>query len=156
MLIKFDEENHPEEVILDSQDENTEVDYLCDGTERVIDLSNIPTPTYSNVTLTSGGYNTISSPYVFTTGTGVTSPWTSTNATGELKLDGANADVVVNGKSLGDAIRSLEERLNILVPNPELEKEWAELKSLGEKYRKLEADLTEKARMWQALQKTSK
>jgi len=152
MLIKSGDATHPEEVCLDSQDENTvEIDYLCDGTERVIDLSN--TPTYSNITLTSGGYNTTASPYVYTTGGG--NPWAATTLkNGKLELEGKDADVVINGKSLVDTLQALEERLNILVPNPKLEAEWKELKDLGDKYRKLEADLTEKADMWSALQKT--
>jgi hypothetical protein len=82
----------------------------------------------------------------------------STNATNnstKINLDGAEADIVINGHSLTETLKALEERLNILVPNAELEKEWAELKQLGDAYRKLEADLTEKAHMWQALQKTS-
>ena len=108
-----------------------------------------PTPTYSNVTITSTGATTAP---IYTTGTGVASPWMSTNANStKINLDGADADIVINGHSLTDTLRALEERLNILVPNAQLEKEWAELKKLGDKYRKLEADLTEKAAMWAAL-----
>jgi hypothetical protein len=110
-------------------------------------------PTYSNVTITSTGATT--SP-IYVTGTGISSPWLSTstiagtNST-KISLDGADADIVINGHSLTDTLRVLEERLNMLVPNPELEKEWAELKKLGDAYRKLEQDLTEKAAMWKAL-----
>jgi hypothetical protein len=112
-----------------------------------------PTPTYSNVTITSTGATTTP---VFTTGTGIASPWMTnstvagTNST-KLTLDGVDADIVINGHSLTDTLRALEERLNILVPNAQLEKEWSELKKLGDQYRKLEADLTEKAAMWAAL-----
>jgi hypothetical protein len=112
-------------------------------------------PTYSNVTITSTGATTTP---VFTTGTGIASPWMTnstiagTNST-KINLDGADADIVINGHSLTDTLRALEERLNILVPNTELEKEWAELKQLGDSYRKLEADLIEKAEMWRALNK---
>jgi hypothetical protein len=73
----------------------------------------------------------------------------------KLNLDGADADIVINGHSLTETLRALEERLNILVPSAELETEWAELKQLGDAYRKLEAELAEKSRMWKALQKTS-
>jgi len=41
-----------------------------------------------------------------------------------------------------------------LVPNYRLENEWAELRAMGEQYRKLEAELEEKSRMWTALKKT--
>ena len=112
-------------------------------------------PTYSNVTITSTGATTAPT---FTTGTGIASPWMSTstiagtNST-KINLDGKDADIVINGHSLTDTLQALEERLNILVPNTQLEKEWAELKQLGDKYRKLEQDLIEKNNMWKALNK---
>ena len=81
-----------------------------------------------------------------------TSTIAGTNST-KINLDGADADIVINGHSLTDTLQALEERLNILVPNPKLEAEWAELKQLGDAYRKLEADLTEKASMWKVLKK---
>ena len=94
----------------------------------------------------------------FTTGTGGGGPWMATNASTnstKINLDGADADIVINGHSLTATLQALEERLNILVPNPKIEAEWAELKQLGDAYRKLEQDLIEKARIWQVLQKTS-
>ena len=109
-----------------------------------------PAPTYSNVTITSTGATTAP---IYTTGTGIASPW-ATNTTlkgGQLELEGKDADVIIDGKSLLSTLQALEERLNILVPNTELETEWAELKRLGDRYRKLEADLKEKASMWAAL-----
>ena len=114
------------------------------------------TPKYANTTISSNGL-TSGSGYTFTTGTGGGSPW-ATNTTlkgGQLELEGKDADVIIDGKSLLKTLQALEERLNILVPNQELEKEWNELRDLGEKYRKLEADLVEKANMWKVLQKTS-
>jgi flagellar motility protein MotE (MotC chaperone) len=45
----------------------------------------------------------------------------------------------------------VEQRLNMLVPNPELEKEWDELRRLGERYRKLEKKCQQKAEMWNKL-----
>ena len=116
-------------------------------------MTAIKNPTYSNVTITSTGATTAP---IYTTGTGIASPWMSTSTVAgtnstKLTLDGADADIVINGHSLTDTLRALEQRLNILVPNTELEKEWAELKQLGDKYRKLEQDLKEKASMWAAL-----
>jgi hypothetical protein len=114
-----------------------------------------PSPTYSNVTITSTGSTTAP---IYTTGTGIASPWIATNAgtnSTKINLTGKDADIVINGHSLTDTLRALEERLNILVPNTELETEWAELKQLGDAYRKLEQDLVEKINMWQTLQKTS-
>ena len=85
---------------------------------------------FPNVTIGAGG------PYTFSAGTGITSPWATNSAT--IQLDGDNADIKVNGWSLIDAIQKIEERLNILHPNDELEAEWAELRALGDQYRRLE------------------
>lgn len=70
---------------------------------------------------------------------------------GTIDLRGEDADIKVNGRSLMKAIESLEQRLNILVPNPELEKEWDELRELGERYRELEKKCKEKGDMWAKL-----
>lgn len=120
----------------------------------------IPTATYSNTTISSATLSS-GSGLTYTSATGynpVEAIWssgtTSTATTGKLTLLGDDADVVINNKSLMDTLQALEERLNILVPNPELEKEWEELKVLGDQYRKLEADLKEKTKMWKALKKT--
>ena len=113
---------------------------------------------YSNVTVSSNGI-TSGSGMTYTTGTGVSPAWSVSNearlTSGKLNIVGDDADVVINGKSLTDTLLALEQRLNILVPNSELETEWTELKRLGDRYRKLEKELVEKSRMWQALQKTS-
>lgn len=69
-------------------------------------------------------------------------------ANGKMELRGEGADLIINGVSL---LEVLQERLNLLVPNPELEKEWDELKELGDKYRELEAECKEKADVWQKL-----
>jgi len=72
---------------------------------------------------------------------------------GKMSLRGENADLDINGKSLKNWMERIEERLNILTPNPELEKEWDELQALGERYRDLEQKCKEKAQMWAALKK---
>ena len=77
------------------------------------------------------------------------SPATTNSAT--LELNGDNADIKVNGRSLMDAIDTLEQRLNILVPNPKLEAEWDELRELGDRYRELERKCQEKGNMWAKL-----
>ena len=110
------------------------------------------TPKYANTTISSNGIS--NGGYTYTTGTGGGSPWASTSSVGKLTLDSDDADIIIKGRSLNKTIQALEERLNILVPNSELEKEWNELKELGDKYRRLEAELEEKAKMWTALKKT--
>jgi hypothetical protein len=76
---------------------------------------------------------------------------TSIGQSGVMELRGEDADIKVNGRSLMNAITALEERLNVLVPNPELEKEWDELRELGERYRELEKKCKEKGEMWKKL-----
>jgi hypothetical protein len=73
------------------------------------------------------------------------------SAGGRMELKGDGADLTINGKSLKDWMDKVEERLNILTPNPELEKEWDELRRLGERYRKLEKKCKEKAEVWKKL-----
>jgi hypothetical protein len=116
----------------------------------VITNSNGPTAyTYTGLSAGSVGYGG---------GIGVSSWGSQTAATmdtaGVLQLNGDNADIKINGASLNETLKTIQERLNILVPNYKLEKEWTELKALGEQYRKLEAELEEKSRMWTALKKT--
>lgn len=70
---------------------------------------------------------------------------------GKVSVFGENADVEINGKSMKEWMERVEERLNILTPNPELEKEWDDLRRLGERYRKLEKKCKEKAEVWKKL-----
>lgn len=75
---------------------------------------------------------------------------------GQIDIRGEKADIRINGKSMNRWMEQVEQRLNILTPNPELEKEWDDLRRLGERYRKLEKKCQEKARMWEALKKLPK
>jgi hypothetical protein len=75
---------------------------------------------------------------------------------GQIDIKGEKADIRINGKSMNKWMEQVEQRLNILSPNPELEKEWDDLRRLGERYRKLEKKCQEKARMWEALKKLPK
>lgn len=96
------------------------------------------------------------SPNAIWTTTGTGTGWGSAiganiRPSGKLSLQGDNADIDINGKSMAAWMEKVEERLNILTPNPELEKEWDELRKLGEKYRKLEKKCKEKAEVWKRL-----
>lgn len=62
-------------------------------------------------------------------------------------------DVIIKGRSLDDTLDKIEERLAILRPNPALEDKWGELKELGDKYRALEAEIIEKQKIWDILNK---
>ena len=72
---------------------------------------------------------------------------------GVVELRGEKADIVVNGESMMQTLRNIQDRLNMLRPNPELEAEWDELRALGEQYRKLESEFKEKSKMWNTLKK---
>lgn len=124
-----------------------------------------------NITMTSGG-TTIGSttagnlyPYNINTGaytisTTTTGPgnfsWkdslseSALHVKGDAKFDG---DLKIKGISLSDRLDEIEKRLNILRPNEKLEEKWDELKALGEAYRKLEAEIIEKQKMWDLLKK---
>ena len=117
--------------------------------------------------------NAITGSY-YTNGTGVptsNTAWSSTgpytiagsNGTGysnigqsaKIKLDGPDADVVVNGQSLSKAINSINERLAILTPNPALEEEFEELKLLAIAYAECEKRMLEKKRVFDILKNTA-
>ena len=105
-----------------------------------------------NVSITTGSntspYTLTGSPY--TIGTGINNPW-SASVSPKIKLDGKGADIEVNGWSLIDAIKKIEERLNILTPNEKLEAEWEELRELGNRYRELEQHIKDKQATWDRL-----
>ncbi len=103
---------------------------------------------YSNVSLTSP--YTVSSGItfpnaVYTTST-VSSPWVQSPpmAGPKIRLEGADADIEINGVSLWATMQEIANRLNIMHANPELETQWAELRELGEQYRKLEQHILDK------------
>lgn len=72
---------------------------------------------------------------------------------GLLDLRGEGADIVINGVSLNETLKGIQERLNILTVNHRLEAKWVELKLLGDQYRALEAELLAKQKMWDTLKK---
>ena len=123
----------------------------------------LPSVTLTTTTTNTGTLNSSA----LGTGYTITSPsWnlsdaaiTTTQATaalsvdGELELKGKKADVVIDGVSLKDTLKTIQERLNILIINQKLEAEWDQLRELGEQYRRLEAELLEKQRMWEIIKK---
>ena len=118
----------------------------------VFTISSAPT-----ITIGNSGANISNNMWTTNTTTG----WNGTSAAdlnqaGKLSLQGTNADIDIKGKSLMKTLEALEDRLNMMVPNPELEKEWDDLKKLGNRYRKLEAKCKEKAKMWNKLKSMPK
>jgi len=53
---------------------------------------------------------------------------------GKIQLTGPDADVVLDGVSLKDTLSAIQTRLGMLVPDPEIEAEFAELRELAERY----------------------
>jgi hypothetical protein len=131
-------------------------------------MSTINDPWYSvgspvdSLTVSSTG-----GPYTLTGDvSGISVPWTSTgsntitlnhgwnnSASAKIQLNGPEADIEINGESLITMLRNIEQRLNILHPNKSLESEWKELKTLGDQYRKLEAQIQAKMKTWEAISK---
>lgn len=101
--------------------------------------------------------NTISATNQTWTGTNWTMPampktviQSGMDVKGDAEFDG---DIKIKGKSLTEMLNKIEERLAILHPNMELESKWDKLKKLGEKYRKLEAEILEKEKIWNTIKK---
>ena len=94
-----------------------------------------------------------SSPWIVGNGGTGATPAVQIQQGAAIDIQGENADIRMNGKSMKAWMEAVEERLNILTPNPELEKDWDDLRRLGERYRALEKKCREKAQMWVALKK---
>jgi len=111
-------------------------------------------------TVTITAPNTVPNYGYYTVPSTTTPTWTiqpnTTTTNNQLTVKGDaefEGEVTIKGKSLLDAIESLEKRLGLLHPNPKLEGRWEELKELGERYRALEKEILEKEKMWAILQK---
>ena len=119
-------------------------------------------------TLGTNSIGTSSGSSGVSTGTGITVPWVTTTQTSDtytlnpswsnrasskIRLDGPEADIEINGESLVGMLKQIEQRLNILKPNPDLEKDWEELRVLGDQYRKLEEEIQAKMKTWEKLSK---
>ena len=127
----------------------------ADGTDTIM-LPNMGQQfSYSTAsTMASGPYATIGSVQVaqypnvtVNSGMNFGSTWLgplSTGTSAKIQLNGEDADVEVNGWSLVDAVKRIEQRLGLYQPNHELESEWSELRELSEQYRKLEQHILDK------------
>ena len=81
-------------------------------------------------------------------------PQSWTQPAPKLTLNGQDADIEINGVSLTETLKGLQDRLNILRPNADLESRWEQLRDLRQQYQRLEAELLEKERAWAMLQNT--
>jgi len=135
-------------------------DSLTVSASGVYSLSGQTTVPNDVYTVNNAGISASSYPYTITgspysnitigAGTGISSPW-ATTTTSKINLDGADADIEINGISLLKTMQEIQSRLNILQPNTALEAEWNELYELGRKYRELEQQIKEKQATWDKL-----
>jgi hypothetical protein len=119
------------------------------------------TITLPSTTITNGGYTIgsagSSGQFYTTTGTGhynwnnVTTTSPGVNITGTGIDMAAGTDITVGGKSLKEFMSNVEDRLNILHPNPALEDRWEQLKELRRQYVEMEKDLLEKEKIMKIL-----
>jgi len=88
-------------------------------------------------------------------GSGTT--WTLTDAylnssqNSKITLDGEDADIEINGRSLMQILDGIEQRLGLLKCREDLEADWSELKALGDQYRAMVKNIEEKTQMWKTL-----
>jgi hypothetical protein len=66
-----------------------------------------------------------------------------------------DGDILFDGISLRDTLKSMQELLAIMVPHPELEKEFEQLKELRNQYNKVAEDCKEKLKAWEILKKSN-
>jgi hypothetical protein len=97
-------------------------------------------PSLGNFTISNTLYNGAT---VTTSGAGTGFNWTTATpikpSGGLLEVEGEDADVKINGKSLKAFMEKMEERMAILVPNPEKLEHFEALKRAYDHYRTLEA-----------------
>lgn len=108
---------------------------------------NIPSQHSYNWNVTSG---TTPGIYSSTNSTGLTVSGDS-EFTGNVDIGG---DLKIAGRPLSEVLNQIESRLALLRINPALETEFDQLRELGDQYRRLEAELLEKKRVWDILKKS--
>lgn len=81
---------------------------------------------------------------------GITSIQSTLQVNGDADFDG---DIRIQGQSITQTLNKINERLNILVPNVRLEKDWEELGQLRMQYVELERRLLEQQRVFDILKK---
>lgn len=123
----------------------------------------IPT-NYSNVfvsTGTSGGVwkNTTATSYTIpvsgtgslnTVSIGDDTKRSSLQVKGDTNIEG---NLVVQGVNITEILQSIQSQLGLLVPNPQMEAEFDQLRELGDRYRALEALVKEQKQIWDILKK---
>jgi hypothetical protein len=137
---------------IDSMDQDMDAGYYVYGKGIEYPSMNTTIDATNTITITSGDTGSLSglnySNDSIWTGP---SPSVGTTTQSKIKLEGDEADIEINGKSLINTLEQIEKRLNLLTPNTQLESEWEELKVLGDQYRKLEQHIKDKQATWDKL-----
>jgi hypothetical protein len=112
------------------------------------------TSAYGNITINAASTSATTFAPTWTTSATMNIP--NANAltvdySGRVDLKGEKADITINGVSLNATLKLIQDRLGLLIPNPEMEAEFDELRALSEQYQKLEAECREKMRVWNTL-----
>lgn len=84
------------------------------------------------------GYGAIATALSATTN-GVLPTTAKITANGKMELIGEDADLVINGQSLAKTLQAIQDRMAILVPDPEKLEKFESLKKAYEHYKTLEA-----------------
>lgn len=83
--------------------------------------------------------------------------WTQTVAPGKIHVQGDavfDGNIKWQGRDMREWFETVESRLGMLKPNPELEQGWDELANLRQQYVELEKKLLEQQRVFDILKKT--
>lgn len=102
-----------------------------------------------NYNNTMGGISPLSINDIITLGSDT--DFSTTKIQGNLNIN--DGDINIRGVSLSDRLSKIEERLGVLVPNPELEADYEKLQKLGKQYRRLEKKLLEQKQTWEILKR---
>jgi hypothetical protein len=121
-----------------------------------------------NVTITGGGYINAGTTCAVYVGNGPGGPGTGVNyntattwstrashsglqVTGDAEFRG---NITVKGRNLSDWLEAVDSRLGTLQINPQLEREFQELRALGDAYREAERRFLEQQRIYDILKNT--
>ena len=106
-------------------------------------IGNISLPQNTvSVTVPNGGYTLSGSSGASWTNATSISPFPTSakiTANGKMELHGDDADLVINGQSLKETMQTIQDRLAILVPDPQKLEQFEALKQAYEHYKTLEA-----------------
>jgi hypothetical protein len=69
---------------------------------------------------------------------------------GDANIEG---NLVVQGVNITEILQSIQSQMGLLVPNPQIEAEFDQLRELGDRYRALEALIKEQKQVWDILTK---